>query len=64
VIVVVRDQDADTWAMLETLKSLSLPHKSVTVTVPGVIAAMNAGVAAASGDFIAFIDHDAAPHPD
>ena len=64
VIVVVRDQDVDTWAMLETLKSLSLPLKPVTVTVPGVIAAMNAGVAAASGDFIAFTDDDAAPHPD
>jgi len=64
VIVVVRDQDADTWAMLETLKSLSLPLKPVTVTVPGVIAAMNAGVAAATGDFIAFTDDDAAPHPD
>ncbi len=64
VIVVVRDQDADTWAMLETLKSLSLPLNPVTVTVPGVIAAMNAGVAAATGDFIAFTDDDAAPHPD
>jgi GT2 family glycosyltransferase len=64
VIVVVRDQDSDTWNLLETLKALPLPLKTVTVSIPGVIAAMNAGVAAASGDFIAFTDDDAAPHPD
>jgi cellulose synthase/poly-beta-1,6-N-acetylglucosamine synthase-like glycosyltransferase len=64
VIVVVRDHDADTWAMLETLKSLPLPLKTVIVTVPGVIAAMNAGVEAATGDIVAFTDDDAAPHTD
>jgi len=64
VIVVVRDEDADTWAMLATLKSLPLTLKTVTVRIPGVIAAMNAGVGAATGDFIAFTDDDAAPHPD
>ena len=64
VIVVVRDIDANTWAMLDTLKSLSLPLTTVTVKVPGVIAAMNAGVEAATGDIIAFTDDDAAPHAD
>lgn len=64
VIVVVRDIDADTWAMLETLKPLSLTLKTVTVTVPGVIAAMNAGVEAATGDIVVFTDDDAAPHTD
>ena len=64
VIVVVQDEDADTWAMLATLKSLPLTLKTVTVRIPGVIAAMNAGVASATGDFIAFTDDDAAPHPD
>mgnify|MGYP002777061633 CR=1 FL=1 len=64
VIVVVRDQDIATWAMLETLTTLSLPLKTITVTVSGVIAAMNAGIEAATGDFLAFTDDDAAPHPD
>jgi len=64
VVVVVRDDDADTWTLLDQLKSLPLPLKTVTVAVPGVIAAMNAGVAAATGDFIAFTDDDAAPHPE
>ena len=64
VVVVVRNIDIDTWAILETLKSLSLPLKTVTVKVSGVIAAMNAGVEAATGDIVAFTDDDAAPHPD
>jgi cellulose synthase/poly-beta-1,6-N-acetylglucosamine synthase-like glycosyltransferase len=64
VIVVVRDHDVDTWAMLETLKSLPLSFKTVIVTVPGVIAAMNAGVEAATGDIVTFTDDDAAPHTD
>ncbi|BAZ41156.1 glycosyltransferase [Calothrix sp. NIES-4101] len=36
----------------------------MTVTVPGVVAAMNQGLSVASGDIIAFTDDDAAPHPD
>jgi len=64
VIVVVRDEDAKTWAMLEQLKSLPLAIKPVTVRTPGMIAAMNAGISIASGDFIAFTDDDAAPYPD
>ncbi len=63
VIVVVRDEDNDTWALLETLKALPLPLKTVTVTVPGVIAAMNAGLEMAAGDVIVFTDDDSAPHP-
>jgi cellulose synthase/poly-beta-1,6-N-acetylglucosamine synthase-like glycosyltransferase len=50
--------------MLETLKSLPLSLKSVVVTVPGVIAAMNAGIEAATGEIVAFTDDDAAPHFD
>jgi cellulose synthase/poly-beta-1,6-N-acetylglucosamine synthase-like glycosyltransferase len=43
---------------------LSLNLKTVTVTVTGVVAAMNAGMDAAAGDIIAFTDDDAAPRPD
>lgn len=62
VVVVVRDTDAETWAFLNTFNGL--PLQTATVVVPGVIAAMNAGLDAAIGDIIAFTDDDAAPHPD
>ena len=41
-----------------------LPLRTVKVTVPGVVAAMNAGLDVESGDIIAFTDDDAAPHSD
>jgi GT2 family glycosyltransferase len=41
-----------------------LPLKTVTVTVTGVVAAMNAGMDAATGDIIAYTDDDAAPRTD
>jgi glycosyltransferase involved in cell wall biosynthesis len=64
VMVVVRDTDAETWAFLESISLEFLPLCSVEVKLPGVVAAMNIGIDAASGDFIAFTDDDAAPHPD
>jgi cellulose synthase/poly-beta-1,6-N-acetylglucosamine synthase-like glycosyltransferase len=36
----------------------------VTVTQPGVVAALNAGLAAVEGDILSITDDDAAPHPD
>ncbi|MGF1568074.1 MAG: glycosyltransferase family 2 protein [Nodosilinea sp.] len=64
VIVVVRADDAETWAALGTFPTAGLALKPQTVTQPGVVAAMNLGLEAASGDIIAFTDDDAAPHPD
>ncbi len=64
IIVVVRDSDTQTWEFLDSSFQNELALKIVTVTVAGVIAAMNAGVAAATGDIIAFTDDDAAPHTD
>jgi len=64
VIVIVRDTDTDTWQRLETLDVAPLPLRILTVTVAGVVAAMNLGLSAAQGDLIAFTDDDAAPHPD
>ena len=63
-IVVVRDTDRETWKFLETFDPGSLPLKTVTVTLPGVIAAMNQGLDAAQGEIISFTDDDAVPHPD
>jgi cellulose synthase/poly-beta-1,6-N-acetylglucosamine synthase-like glycosyltransferase len=64
VLVVVRDTDTETWTFLQTLNPEFLPLRTTTVSVSGVVAAMNAGLDAACGDIIAFTDDDAAPHTD
>jgi cellulose synthase/poly-beta-1,6-N-acetylglucosamine synthase-like glycosyltransferase len=64
VLVVVRDTDTVTWAFLEGVNPDLLLLHTIKVMVPGVVAAMNLGLDAASGDIIAFTDDDAAPHID
>lgn len=64
VIVVVRDTDTETWSFLEGFDSSNLALRTATVTVTGVVAAMNVGLDAARSDIVAFTDDDAAPHPD
>lgn len=64
VLVTVRDIDIETWAFLETFNPGFLPLKVLTVTVPGVVAAMNLGFESATGDIISVTDDDAAPHID
>jgi glycosyltransferase involved in cell wall biosynthesis len=64
--VIVRDTDEETWNFLQNLEPAlqSLPLQTATVTVSGVIAAMNLGLESATGDIVAFTDDDAGPHPD
>lgn len=64
VLVVVRDTDSETWAFLASFHAGTLPLCTATVTVPGVVAAMNLGFETAQGDIIAVTDDDAAPHSD
>jgi cellulose synthase/poly-beta-1,6-N-acetylglucosamine synthase-like glycosyltransferase len=64
VLVVVRDTDTETWTFVQTLNPEFLPLRTATVSVSGVVAAMNVGMDAASGDIIAFTDDDATPHTD
>ncbi|OYD91908.1 glycosyl transferase family A [Nostoc sp. 'Peltigera membranacea cyanobiont' 210A] len=64
VIVVVRDTDAETWQFLAQYTAHNLPLHPVKVTQPGVVAALNAGLAAVEGDIVSITDDDAAPHPD
>lgn len=64
VLVVVRDSDRQTWQFLETHSFPNLPLRTVTVSVTGVVAAMNAGLEAMTGDTVSFTDDDAAPHKD
>ena len=60
-IVVVREDDA---ASQRVVRSREPPVRLVQVDRPGVVAAMNAGIDASSGDVVALTDDDAAPHPD
>jgi len=61
VLVVARDTDERTLAYLAGYEQSELPLEVVKVTVPGMVAAMNAGLAASWGEIIAFTDDDAAP---
>jgi cellulose synthase/poly-beta-1,6-N-acetylglucosamine synthase-like glycosyltransferase len=63
VLVVVRDIDTETWQFLEGFKDSNLPLQIVKVTVPGVVAALNAGLEAVEGDILSITDDDAAPRP-
>ncbi len=64
VLVVVRDSDSETWALFRQIDFHPLPLKTVTVKVPGVVAALNAALDATEKDVIAITDDDAAPHTD
>ncbi|NJL62992.1 MAG: glycosyltransferase family 2 protein [Methylacidiphilales bacterium] len=64
VLVIVRDTDAETWKLLETIEPKSLPIKICKVSLSGVVIALNTALDTASGDIIAITDDDAMPHPD
>jgi GT2 family glycosyltransferase len=64
VLVVVRDTDEETHGFLRGFEVGNLPLKVVDVLLPGQVAALNAGLAAAVGEIIAITDDDAATHPD
>ena len=63
VLVLVRESDEATWAMLESLP-LDAGVRAVPVSQSGVVASMNQGLSLALGDLIAITDDDAEPHPD
>ena len=64
VIVVTREDDESPRPILEAADPARQWLTVVTVRVPGVVAALNAGLAVAHADIIAFTDDDGAPHPD
>ena len=67
VIVVARPDDQATQAFLrERVRGVrgSLPLRIAEVGRPGVVAAYNRGLDAATGEIFCFTDDDAAPHPD
>jgi glycosyltransferase involved in cell wall biosynthesis len=64
IVVVVRDGDADTEAAVERLRAEVVSFDVVSVDRPGVVAAIQSGVAHCSEDVVAVTDDDAAPHVD
>lgn len=65
VVVVARPDDTATHECLrDPAVKGALPLSVVPIEQPGQVAALNRGLDAASGDVIAIIDDDAAPHPD
>lgn len=63
VILVVRADDEATAAVADRLTT-ALPVRLVEVGEAGLVRALNAGLAAAAADIVAFTDDDAAPHDD
>ena len=59
----VRDTDTETQQFLCKFPHL-LPLEIVTVTQPGVVAALNAGLPQVQGDIVSITDDDAVPHRD
>lgn len=64
VLVTVREDDSETNAFLCEYNAALLPLRIVRLTAPGVVAAMNAGLAQADGNIVALTDDDTAPYPD
>ncbi len=64
VIIVVREDDEPTKAVLRAADPDGRWLTVIRVRTAGVVAALNAGLAAARADIIAFTDDDAAPRPD
>jgi cellulose synthase/poly-beta-1,6-N-acetylglucosamine synthase-like glycosyltransferase len=59
----VRDADAESRALLQGCEFASSTLRVVTVSVPGMVAALNAGLEAARANIIAITD-DVVPRPD
>ena len=60
----MRDSDEEAKFFLDKTKPNHANLHIITVSVPGQVAALNAGLDSVKGDIIAFTDDDAIPHPD
>jgi GT2 family glycosyltransferase len=63
IIVVLRHDDLDTLQALSIFNS-ALPLRTIFTTVPGTVAARNAGLEACTSDVLAILDDDTKPHPE
>ncbi|MGI4862006.1 MAG: glycosyltransferase [Janthinobacterium lividum] len=64
-LIVCRPDDHASRDIVSRFQTTSrLPIRLVDVTATGVVAALNAGLAASHGDIVCMTDDDAAPYPD
>jgi cellulose synthase/poly-beta-1,6-N-acetylglucosamine synthase-like glycosyltransferase len=63
-LVIVRDADAETRALLEGCEFATSTLQVVPVRGPGTVAALNAGLEATRASIIAIIDDDTVTRPD
>ena len=63
VIVVLRKDDSETSQAIKNLAT-SYPSKIVFTSLPGTVAARNAGLDACTSDVLAILDDDTKPHPE
>jgi glycosyltransferase involved in cell wall biosynthesis len=64
VLVVARPEDEESATEAERHGDVRLIPVEVAPGRPGFVAALNAGLAASTGDVVCFTDDDAEPHPD
>jgi GT2 family glycosyltransferase len=64
IVIVMREDDEATRAVLERVKANNVGLTVATIKDGGQVAALNAGLAVAEADIIAFTDDDAAPRPE
>ncbi|MFN8651093.1 MAG: glycosyltransferase family 2 protein [Gemmatimonadales bacterium] len=64
VVIVAREDDLDTRALLASRCPEPLRIQVVPAREQGQVAALNAGLRAAAGDLVAILDDDTAPWPD
>jgi GT2 family glycosyltransferase len=64
ILVVVRDEDADTKSRLSGYRTDNLPIRMISIDRPGSVAARNAGLDVCQTDILAIIDDDTSPHAD
>ncbi|WP_248927141.1 glycosyltransferase family 2 protein [Paenibacillus hamazuiensis] len=64
IIVITRNDDTETLNYLKSFSAGDNQTKTVTIHIPGVVQAMNKGLAEVSGDIVAITDDDSEPHSD
>jgi O-antigen/teichoic acid export membrane protein len=64
VVVVVRDDDGESHAVLADPEHAALPLRAEPPREAGLLPAVDAGLRAASGDVVLVTDDDGEPHPD
>lgn len=64
VLVTIRNTDSETWEFFKTYDVGNLNLRTLSIEIPGVVAAMNAGIQAYTSDIIVSTDDDGEPHCD